>query len=116
MTVDVAINLDHGKGHLHLLVNIIARWTKLSTEGVLTVKHENISVALGNARCKKDNAQIMLNTFGKFLNEDIQKVGRGIFIHKKIAGNSKSFSFVVDVQDALTIPFNIFLAADILLY
>ena len=65
--VNVCINLDHGKGHSRVSANFIGRSKDKDGKWV----SESSSFALGNARCKKDNATIIQNTFGKLLDDDL---------------------------------------------
>lgn len=64
---DVAINLDHGKGHSWVSCNFIARFINKDQ------KYSEVSHAcsIGNARCCKDNAAIIKNTFGELLHKFI---------------------------------------------
>jgi hypothetical protein len=62
--LDISTSLDHGKGHSRITVTFIARWQIDNGEW----NEDKYSCTIGNARCKKDNAEIIKNTFGPHLN------------------------------------------------
>lgn len=69
--IDIAINLNHGKGHLHVSDNFIAcynydndnKWSKKSC-----------TCALGNTHCRKDNSEIIKHMLEQYLNNDISYI------------------------------------------
>ncbi len=62
--IDITTSLDHGKGHSRITVTFIARWQIDNGEW----NEDEYSCTIGNARCKKDNSEIIMNTFGPHLN------------------------------------------------
>jgi hypothetical protein len=64
--IDIALNLDHGKGNSRLAMNIIARWTQTLEDGQHNKKHESIAVAVYNTKCCKDNEDIIKHMFGNW--------------------------------------------------
>jgi hypothetical protein len=105
--IDICINLDHGKGHSRISGNFLARWKNEDDEWC----EESHPCALGNARCKKDNAEIISNTFGKLLDEDLKKI-REFGAVALVEGKPK----LVAASNDGTIPLQVFCASDILLY
>jgi hypothetical protein len=67
--LDLSTSLDHGKGHSRITVTFIAHWQIESGEGN---EVEYSCTIIGNARCKKDNAKIISNTFGPHLNDHLK--------------------------------------------
>ena len=56
--IDITISIDHGKGHSRATLNVIPRWqVKDGSWG-----EESHVFTLANARCKKDNTDIIRNT------------------------------------------------------
>mmetsp|Transcript_32788 Transcript_32788/g.48821 ORF Transcript_32788/g.48821 Transcript_32788/m.48821 type:complete len:206 (+) Transcript_32788:1180-1797(+) len=114
--IDVCINLDHGKGHSRISANFICRFKDYDGKWC----KDSHSCALGNARCKKDNAQIIEQTFGGLLDEDLSTIKEceGICI-TTTARSVKNVMLSTDpypTADNTIIPIEIFFAGDILLY
>jgi hypothetical protein len=75
--LDVVVTIDHdGKGHSRITCNLITRWQDKTGEW----NKDEYSCTIGNARCKKDNADIIINTFGTLLNDDLKTVASSISI------------------------------------
>jgi hypothetical protein len=68
--IDIAISIGHGKGHSRATLNVIPCWQlKDGSWG-----EDSHIFTLANARCKKDNANIIRNTFGTFLNPKLKQI------------------------------------------
>ena len=68
--LDISTAIDHGKGHSRIRTTFIARWQTENEEW----KEEEYSCTIGNARCKKDNSEIIKNTFGPSLNSHLKEL------------------------------------------
>jgi hypothetical protein len=66
--IDISICVDHGKGHSRVTMILVIRW-ELET-GIWKEEQHTFSVA--NAKCKKDNSEIIKGTFGPRLNEELK--------------------------------------------
>jgi hypothetical protein len=104
--LDVVVTIDHGKGHSRITCNFITRTQ--SENGVW--KEDECACTIGNAWCKKDNAVIIENTFGVLLNADLKLIASCV----SIVGGVTKFGANADAEK--TIPINLFMAGDILLY
>ena len=112
--IDVVINLDHGKGHSWISVNIIGRYQ----EEHGTWGDDTYPCSLGNACCRKDNSQIITNTFGQLLNADVELIQRQHFIqvvNEKVLAISSDWAGPPNIHD-VRIPIEVSLASDILLH
>ena len=105
--LDVVVAIDHGKGHSRITLTTIARWFESGIQ-----KEKEYINTLGNARCKKDNHEILTNTYANMLNADMKKI--------KTSGK---FSICSDGSVVLgssangkEIPVKIFLAGDLLFF
>ena len=94
--IDICINLDHGKGHSRISANFILRYQDDSCAGAWY--EDSYACSLGNARCKKDNSEIIYNTFGTVLDDDLLQIqndsGLSICAHDEclvLEINSQSF-------------------------
>jgi hypothetical protein len=105
--LDIVVTIDHGKGHSQITCNFITHWHDQTGEW----QENKYASMIGNARCKKDNANIMVNTFGILLNDDLKTVASCILI---IEGQPAKFGANVAAQK--NIPINLFMAAGILFY
>jgi hypothetical protein len=105
--LDIVVTIDHGKGHSRITCNFITRWQDETGEW----NENEYASTIGNARCKKDNADIMVNTFGTLLNDDLKTVATCISI---IEGQPAEFGANATAQK--NIPINLFMAGDILFY
>jgi len=107
--LDISTAIDHGKGHSRITTTFIARWQTENEEW----KEEEYSCTIGNARCKKDNSEIIKNTFGPSLNS-----------HLKELRDAGSFSIIGDGEVELgrvegatkIVRIELFMAGDILFY
>jgi hypothetical protein len=112
--IDVVINLDHGKGHSRISVNVIGRFK--DEEGKWN--EEEYPCTLGNARCRKDNAEIITNTFGQLLDTDIGELQRRQAIrilNDEVLPISSDWEGPGNKND-VHIPIEVSLASDILLH
>jgi hypothetical protein len=110
--LDIIINLDHGKGHSRISANFIGRWRGNNGKW----DEESHACALGNARCKKDNAEIIKKTFGELLNKDLETMRHTGSV---AITPDRVIEFVAANQPAqhgIILPVEVFLASDILLY
>jgi hypothetical protein len=105
--LDIVVTLDHGKGHSRVTCNFITRQQSTETEEWTEEEH---ACTLGNARCKKDNAKIIMNTFGTMLNDDLKTLPNNISIVEGLA------EFGANAAAEKNIPINLFMAGDILFY
>jgi hypothetical protein len=105
--LDIVVTIDHGKGHSRITCNLITRWQDKTGEW----NEDEYSCTIGNARCKKDNAGIIINTFHTLLNDDLKTVASSISI---IDGQPAKFG--ANVAERKNIPINHFIAGDILFY
>ena len=69
--IDVTVAINPGKGYSHATLVVIIRWRE--GEGC---KKDEVSFALANAKCTKDNAIILGENFAPRLNERIKKYHR----------------------------------------
>jgi hypothetical protein len=68
MHLDVIVSIDHGKGHSRITCDFMTRTRSENGEW----NEDEHACTIGNARCKKDNAEIVQNTFGTLLNDDLK--------------------------------------------
>jgi hypothetical protein len=68
------------------------------------------AVTIGNSRCPKDNADIIMNTFGTQLNDDLKTLPTTISI---VNGKYEVGANAASTKNA---PINLFMAGDILFY
>jgi hypothetical protein len=105
--LDIVVTIDHGKGHSRVTCNFITR-TRSAVDGEW--REEEYAVTIGNARCRKDNADIIMNTFGTQLNDDLKTLPTTISI---VEGRAE---FGANEESEKNIPINLFMAGDILFY
>jgi hypothetical protein len=105
--LDIVVTIDHGKGHSRITCNFITR-TRSPENGEW--KEEEYACTIGNARCRKDNAKILMNTFGTLLNDGLKTLPSSISI---VEGQAE---FGVNELAQKSIPINLFMAGDILFY
>jgi hypothetical protein len=105
--LDIVVTIDHGKGHSRITCNLITRWQDETGEW----NENEYACTIGNARCKKDNADIIIKTFGTLLNDDLKTLASCISI---IEGEQAEFG--ANVAARKNIPINLFMAGDILFY
>ena len=67
--IEISINIDHGKGHSRISANFILRYQDDSCGGAWC--KDSYQRLLGNDLWKKDNAEIIYNTFGTMLDDDL---------------------------------------------
>jgi hypothetical protein len=104
--LDVVVSIDHGKGHSRITCNFISRVQLESGEW-----HEDeYACTVGNARCRKDNADIIANTFGTLLNDDLKSLASRVSIFE----DRTEFGEHATAQKV--IPIHLFMAGDILFY
>ena len=101
------MTIDHGKGHSRITCNFISR-TRNPENGEW--QEEENAYTIGNARCRKDNADIVMNTFGTLLNDDLKTLPSIISI---VEGQAE---FGANATAQKNIPINLFMAGDILFY
>jgi hypothetical protein len=68
--IDLTISIDHGKGHSRATLNVLPRW---QLEDGSWCEDSHI-FTLANARCKKDNPDIIRNMFGSLLNAELKQI------------------------------------------
>jgi hypothetical protein len=67
--LDKVVTIDHGKGHSCVTCNFITcTWNPKNEEW----QEEENAYTIGTACCRKDNANIMMNTFGTLLNDNLK--------------------------------------------
>jgi hypothetical protein len=107
--LDIVVTIDHGKGRSRVTSNFITRTRSLENDGEW--QEEEYVCTLGNAQCRKDNADIIMSTFGTLvLNDKIKTLPSVILI---IEGQAK---FGVNTASEKNIPINLFMAGDILFF
>jgi hypothetical protein len=106
--IDLTISIDHGKGYSRATLNVIPRW-QLDDGSWCEDSHV---FTLANARCKKDNTDIIRNTFGTLLNTELKQIHEWgmLCIDEGLVG------WGGQQGDDQTIPVEIFMAGDILFY
>jgi hypothetical protein len=67
--LDIVVTIDHGKGHSRIMCNFIT-CTRSLEDGEL--QEEEYACTIDNARCWKDNAEVIMNTFGTLLNDELK--------------------------------------------
>jgi hypothetical protein len=110
--IDLTISIDHGKGHSRATLNVIPRW---QLEDGSWCEDSHI-FTLANARCKKDNTDIIRNTFGTLLNTELKQIrewGKLSVDEGSVQWGDPAHS---TNPSAKTIPVEIFMAGDILFY
>ena len=106
--LDILTSLDHGKGHSRITVTFIARWQIDNGEW----NEDEYSYTIGNARCKKDNAEIFKNTFGPHLNNHLKEIRASACV-SIIDGNPQ---LGVSDEAQKTVPVELWMAGDSLFY
>ena len=107
--LDISTAIDHGKGHSRITTTFIAR-LQTEDEGW---KEEEYSCTIGNARCKKDNADILKNTFGPSLNSHLKQIRDAGCVS---ITEDRTIQFGRVEEATKTIPIELFMAGDILFY
>jgi hypothetical protein len=110
--IDITISIDHGKGHSRATLNVIPRWQ--AEDG--SWNEESHIFTLANARCKKDNTDIIRNTFGTLLNAELKQIRDWGVV--SIVDGVVEWGGGGGGGDAArrTIPVELFMAGDILFY
>jgi hypothetical protein len=108
--IDITISIDHGKVHSQATLNVIPRWQL--EDG--SWGEESHVFTLANARCKKDNTNIIRNTFGTLLNTELKQI-REWGVVSIMDGEMKWGGGRGDTVRQ-TIPVELFMAGDILFY
>jgi hypothetical protein len=68
--LNISTSLDHGKGHSRITVPFIACWQINNGEW----NEEEYSCTIENARCKKEYAKLIMNTFGLHRNNHLKEI------------------------------------------
>jgi hypothetical protein len=105
--LDLVVTIDHGKGHSRVTFNFITR-VRSPENGEWD--EEEYACTIGNARCRKDNAVIIMNTFGMLLNDELKTLPSSISI---VEGQAE---FGANAAAEKNIPINLFMAGNILVY
>jgi hypothetical protein len=108
--MDITISIDHGKGHSWATLNVIPRWQLEDGRW----GEESHVFTLANARCKKDNANIIRNTFRTLLKTELKQI-REWGVVSIVDGEVKWGGGGGDTARR-TIPVELFMAGDILFY
>jgi hypothetical protein len=105
--LDIVVTINHGKGHSCVTRNFITcTWNSENEEW----QEEENAHTISNVWCRKDNANIMMNTFGTLLNNDLKTLPCLISI---VEGQAE---FGANTAAQKNIPINLFMADDILFY
>jgi hypothetical protein len=104
--LDIIVTIDHGKGHSWIMCNLITHTSLEDGEW----QEEEYAVTIGNARCCEGNANIIMNTFGTQLHDDLKMLPTSISI---LGGKAE---FRVNTASEKNITINLFMASDILFY
>ena len=67
--MDVTFLIDHGKGFYRATLVVIVRWKE---DNEWNEKEE--SFLLASVRCRKDNTEVIVNTYGPRLNERTKRI------------------------------------------
>ena len=67
--VDVTVLINHGKGFSWATLVVIVRW-KEDNEW----KEKEDFFPLASVRCRKENTEVMVNTYGPRLNEQMKRI------------------------------------------
>jgi hypothetical protein len=67
--LDIVLMIDHSKGHSCVTCNLITH--RRSPENK-EWHEEEYACTIGNTWCRKDNADIIMNTFGTLLNDELK--------------------------------------------
>jgi hypothetical protein len=105
--LDIVVSIDHGKGHSRITCNFISR---VQSPDSGEWNEYEYACTIGNARCRKDNADIIANTFGTLLNEDLKSLANHVSIFED------RIEFGEDPTAQKIIPIHLFMAGDILFY
>jgi hypothetical protein len=105
--LDIVVTIDHGKGHSCVTCNFITRTRNPKNE---EWQEEENAYTIGNAQCRKDNANIVMNTFETLLNDDLKTLPSLISI---VEGQAE---FGANAAAQKNIPINLFMAGDVLFY
>jgi hypothetical protein len=119
--VDISCSMDHGKGFSRASVLFINRfWSASAAGGGKWDKIEHV-VSVGNACCRKDNAEIIMNTYGNYLEDELQYLqdaGKALLLlgndHKVVVEEPISETTLNDVRQF--IPVELFMSGDLLFY
>jgi hypothetical protein len=94
--IDLSFCIDHGKGYSRATLIIVHRYRNDANEW--DQKQATFSVA--NARCKKDNAHIVKNTYGTHLNDAMKAIRTiGCISFFKAASDSWADSYAIIGDD-----------------
>jgi hypothetical protein len=102
------VTINHGKGHSRVTCNFITHtWNPENEEW----QEEENAYKIGNAWCRKDNANIVMNTFGTLLNDDLKTLPSSLI--SIVEGQAE---FGANAAAQKNIPINLFMAGKILFY
>jgi hypothetical protein len=116
---DIVLSVDHGKGHSRATIKMLGHFLKENPDDewdlLRKASLEKVSV-VANARCRKDDANIIEKTYGKGLEEDLQFIKNNPFL--VIHDGEISFKPSKEnlPEGARVIPIRLFMAADLLMY
>jgi hypothetical protein len=91
--VDLSFCVDHGKGYSRATLIIVHRYRNEETD---EWDQRQATFSVANARCKKDNAHIVKNTYGTHLNDAMKAIRSiGCISFFKAATNSWADSYAI---------------------
>ena len=73
--VEVTFSIDHGKGFSRATLVVLFRWKE---DNEWNEKKE--SFLLASARCRKENTEVIVNTYGPRLNERMKRIQEAGFV------------------------------------
>jgi hypothetical protein len=74
--INITISIDHGKGYSRPTLNVIPCWQLADGSW----GEESQVFTLANARCKKDNTNIIRNTFGTLLDTKLKLISEWVVV------------------------------------
>jgi hypothetical protein len=122
--IDLSICIDHGKGHSRVSLTLVVR--RKDATGEWSEQQHVFSVA--NAKCRKDNSEIVRNTFGPSLNAELDAIKQSGHVSFFMAPVAEAFGACYAVfgtelarrenQDVfiLTAPVTLWMSGDLLWY
>ena len=113
--MDIFMNLDHEKGHSRILSNFVLRYQDASRGGSWC--KDSYPCSLVNSQCQKDNSEIIYNTFGTIIDDDLLQIQNGGVI--SICAHDECPVSEINAQDDTSttiIPIELFCERKHLLY
>jgi hypothetical protein len=119
--VDLSVSIDHGKGYSRATLIIVNRWQE--EDGVWHEREE--AFALANAKCRKDNREILINTYATAVNEALKRIKESgiITIFRDVSADLPLYYTVlgnapnnVDDELVMSSPIELWMSGDFLFF